>query len=85
MVESLEEAAVEELRVLSRAPGVNQGGGGDPVRREAIVQAAYERGLLIIGCGKSAVRFLPPLHVIPEEIDAALAVFADAIKACPKS
>ena len=29
MVESLEEAAVEELRVLSRAPGVNQGGGGD--------------------------------------------------------
>lgn len=62
-----------------------QGGGGDPVRREAIVQAAYERGLLIIGCGKSAIRFLPPLNVTPEEIDAALAVFADAIKACPKS
>ncbi len=58
-------------------------GNWDPARRDAIVQAAFEQGLLIIGCGKGAIRFLPPLNVKQEEIDAALAVFADAIRTCP--
>src|SRR5207245_4241033 len=33
----------------------------DPARREALVQAAFHAGLLLLGCGESAIRFCPPL------------------------
>src|SRR5205823_1065132 len=33
----------------------------DPELRDALVQAAFRRGLLLLGCGESAIRFCPPL------------------------
>lgn len=52
--------------------------GLDHERRDAIVEAAFHRGLLLLGCGKAGVRFSPSLCVTAEQVDAALAIFADA-------
>jgi 4-aminobutyrate aminotransferase len=49
--------------------------GLDPKRRDALVQAAFAEGLLLLGCGKSAVRFCPALCVTREEVDMALDIF----------
>jgi 4-aminobutyrate aminotransferase len=41
-------------------------------RRDQIVQKALTQGLLLLGCGYKAIRFLPPLDVRRREIDLAL-------------
>ena len=40
--------------------------------RDAVIQGCFEKGLLLLGCGESAVRFSPPLIV--DETDARVAV-----------
>ncbi len=50
----------------------------DPQRRDAIVEAAFHRGLLLLGCGKAAVRFCPGLCVTAEQIESALEILAAA-------
>ncbi|KAH7040234.1 acetylornithine aminotransferase [Microdochium trichocladiopsis] len=46
-----------------------------------IVQAARERGLLVITCGTNTLRFVPPLTITGEEIAQGLAVLEEAIEA----
>ncbi|KXJ96692.1 acetylornithine and succinylornithine aminotransferase [Microdochium bolleyi] len=46
-----------------------------------IVQAARERGLLVITCGTNTLRFVPPLTITEEEIAQGLAVLEQAIEA----
>jgi 4-aminobutyrate aminotransferase len=46
----------------------------DAVLRDEIVQTAFRRGLLLLGCGDSAVRFCPPLCITAAQIDVALAI-----------
>src|SRR6185312_2598343 len=53
----------------------------DPARRDRIVNAAFERGLLILGCGSSSLRLMPPLIVTREQADAALQILDQAIRA----
>ncbi|MBX9788049.1 MAG: aminotransferase class III-fold pyridoxal phosphate-dependent enzyme [Pirellulales bacterium] len=53
----------------------------DPARRNRIIRAAFERGLLLVPCGRAAVRFCPALCVSEAEVDAALALFAEACQA----
>ncbi|APW99230.1 aspartate aminotransferase family protein [Halobiforma lacisalsi AJ5] len=48
-------------------------------RREAVVEAAFERGLLLLGCGHKTLRLLPPLDVTEREIDLALDLLLEAI------
>ncbi|EMA41928.1 aminotransferase class III-fold pyridoxal phosphate-dependent enzyme [Halobiforma nitratireducens] len=50
-------------------------------RREAVVEAAFERGLLLLGCGHKTLRLLPPLDVTEREIDLALELLFEAIDA----
>jgi 4-aminobutyrate aminotransferase len=38
-------------------------GGPSPELRETLIQAAFEHGLLLLGCGENAIRFCPPLCV----------------------
>jgi 4-aminobutyrate aminotransferase len=47
--------------------------------RDAIVEAAFQRGLLMLGCGKSAVRIAPPLSISRAEVDEAMMIFDEAI------
>jgi 4-aminobutyrate aminotransferase len=50
-----------------------------PGLRNRVIRACYERGVLLLGCGKSVVRFIPPLNVTPAEIDLGVEVFAEAL------
>jgi len=47
--------------------------------RDLIVERAFERGLLLLGCGKSTIRISPPLMVSREQVDEALDIFDEAI------
>jgi len=47
--------------------------------RSAVVNAAFRRGLLVLGAGKNTVRFCPPLVLSAEEADAAVRIFDDAL------
>jgi 4-aminobutyrate aminotransferase/(S)-3-amino-2-methylpropionate transaminase len=58
----------------------------DPDRAQRVVDAARERGLLVIKCGvqRNVVRFLAPI-VLPEaDLDHALDILADALRATDK-
>jgi 4-aminobutyrate aminotransferase len=47
--------------------------------RDAVVTAAFTRGLLILGAGKNAVRFSPPLVLTREQADTAVRIFDEAL------
>jgi 4-aminobutyrate aminotransferase len=48
---------------------------------EAVEQACFERGLLVLTCGQRSVRIAPPLIVNVAQADTALAILADACEA----
>jgi 4-aminobutyrate aminotransferase len=48
--------------------------------RDRIVEAAFERGVLFLGCGPSTVRICPALVVTKEEADVAVDVLEECIK-----
>jgi 4-aminobutyrate aminotransferase len=52
----------------------------NPQRRSAIVHASFHRGLLLLGCGKTAIRFCPPLCISAAEVETALEAFAAAAR-----
>jgi len=47
--------------------------------RNALVQAMFKRGVLILGAGRNAIRFAPPLVITKDQVDAALRVFDEAL------
>lgn len=49
--------------------------------REKIIQEAFRRGLLLLGCGETAIRFCPPLCVTAEQVDVCLRVLDGVIGA----
>jgi 4-aminobutyrate aminotransferase len=48
--------------------------------RGRIIQRAFEKGLLILGCGQNSIRFCPSLTVSAEEIDVGLSIFEECVK-----
>ena len=46
---------------------------------EAVIQACFQRGLLLLPCGTNSIRFSPPLVITQEQAERALAIFADAL------
>jgi 4-aminobutyrate aminotransferase len=52
----------------------------DEALRDRVVDLAFERGLLLLGCGKSVVRISPPLCVTESEIEEGLEIFAEAVR-----
>lgn len=49
--------------------------------RDRVVQMAFERGLLLLGCGESTIRLCPPLIVKHEEADVAMDILEECIAA----
>jgi len=47
--------------------------------RDAVIEAAFRRGLLLLGAGKNAVRFSPPLVLTTAQEDTAIGIFSDAL------
>jgi 4-aminobutyrate aminotransferase len=50
-----------------------------PKLRDEIVQAAFHKGLLLLGCGESAVRFCPPLCITAEQVDRAIDILGGVL------
>ncbi|MDJ0735503.1 MAG: acetyl ornithine aminotransferase family protein [Nostocaceae cyanobacterium] len=51
----------------------------DPQLRNRIIQAAFHKGLLLLGCGKAAIRFCPPLVIDSEQIKIAVDILDDLL------
>lgn len=49
----------------------------DPRRRDELVNAAFHRGLLLLGCGRAGVRFCPALCVTGEQVATALEILGE--------
>ncbi len=47
--------------------------------RDNVVDMAFERGLLLLGCGKSVIRIAPPLSTTKAEVDEALKIMDEVI------
>jgi 4-aminobutyrate aminotransferase len=47
--------------------------------RDAVVNAAFMRGMLVLGAGRNAVRFSPPLVLTRAQADVAIKIFDEAL------
>jgi 4-aminobutyrate aminotransferase len=54
-----------------------------PDRAQAVVAAAFERGLILLSCGLygNVIRLLPALTITPEELDEGLAILEESLAA----
>ncbi len=48
--------------------------------RDEIITTAFEKGLLLLGCGENSIRFCPPLTVTSDEIDVCVSILDEVIK-----
>jgi 4-aminobutyrate aminotransferase len=49
--------------------------------RDRVIQESYKRGLLLLPCGRSTIRYIPPLVIQREEIDEGIEILDAAIGA----
>lgn len=52
---------------------------------EAVVHAAFQRGLLTLSCGASTIRIAPPLNISMQEMKDGLAIFEEAVSVAERS
>jgi len=52
--------------------------------RDAVVEAAFRQGLLLLGAGKNAIRFSPPLVLTKAQADVAIGIFDRALATVEK-
>jgi 4-aminobutyrate aminotransferase len=57
---------------------------GDSAIRDKVEQLSFEHGLVSLGCGKSTIRFAPPLSITKSEIDEGLQIFEYAVSMAEK-
>jgi 4-aminobutyrate aminotransferase len=48
--------------------------------RNHIIKKAFQKGLLLLGCGENSIRFCPALTVSTAEIDECLSIFNDVVR-----
>lgn len=48
--------------------------------RDLVVELCYKRGLILLPCGKSGIRYIPPLNVEDEHLDTAMNILDGAIR-----
>jgi 4-aminobutyrate aminotransferase len=51
---------------------------------DRVVELAFERGLLTLGCGKSVIRVAPALSITKTEVDEGLKIFEEAVTLAEK-
>ena len=69
------EGKIKEIRGMGLIMGVEL---VEPIARK-VLQAAFERGLIVNAVGDHTIRLLPPLIVTREEIDKAVTILAEVI------
>ena len=55
-----------------------------PDWRNIIIKKAFEKGLLLLGCGENSIRFSPALTVSAEEMDVCLSIFEETLSEATK-
>ncbi|MBD2614503.1 MAG: acetyl ornithine aminotransferase family protein [Nostoc sp. ZfuVER08] len=58
---------------------LDEAGNLDGKLRDRIIQESFLRGLLLLGCGKAAIRFCPPLVIDSDQIQIALQILSDIL------
>ena len=53
--------------------------------RDKIAEMAFKKGLMLLPCGKSVIRYIPPLNIPQEQLDAGLEVLEECIKTVNKN
>jgi len=56
----------------------------DEQLRDRVVDLAFERGLLLLGCAKSIIRVAPPLSISKQEVDEGLEIFEESLTIAEK-
>jgi 4-aminobutyrate aminotransferase len=67
------------LGLLSVVDIVKGGSIASPKLRDRILLEAFARGLLLLNCGPSSIRFSPPLSINETQVDVALHVFEESV------
>jgi 4-aminobutyrate aminotransferase len=49
--------------------------------RDQVIEIAFQKGLLLLGCGENTIRFCPALTVNEAEIDTCLSILDEAVRA----
>jgi len=74
--------AVANVRGLGLMHGVDivskTTGKPDFKRRQQVLYAAFERGLILLGCGECGIRFTPPLCISEAQLNVAIRIFDEA-------
>ena len=52
----------------------------DKKLRDEIIQNAFKKGLLLLGCGESSIRFSPALTITSSQINICLSILDDILK-----
>lgn len=55
-----------------------------PAARDRIVELAFERGILFLGCGPNTIRIAPPLITTKEQTDVAMDVLEECVELAGK-
>jgi 4-aminobutyrate aminotransferase len=72
---------VRGVGLMVAADVMNSDGAYDPTTRDAILDRCFESGLLLLGCGESAIRFCPPLCITSSQVKTCLALLDRVVSA----
>jgi 4-aminobutyrate aminotransferase len=51
-----------------------------PTERDRVIELAFERGILLLGCGPNTIRIAPPLITSKEQADVAMDVLEECLE-----
>jgi 4-aminobutyrate aminotransferase len=79
--------SIKEVRGIGLMVGmeVQTGGAPDPDLRDRIIDLAFHRGLLLLPCGASTVRFCPPLCLTARQVEIGVEILGAALGAAEPS
>ena len=55
-----------------------------PAERDRVIELAFERGILLLGCGPNTIRIAPPLITTKEQAEIAVDVIEECLKLAVK-
>jgi 4-aminobutyrate aminotransferase len=76
-------STIKEVRGLGLMIGmeVQTQGTPDPALRDRIVEQAFQRGLLLLPCGASTIRYCPPLCLTARQVEVGTRIVEEALLA----
>jgi 4-aminobutyrate aminotransferase len=79
---ALQHGCIKEIRGLGLMIGmeIQHAGSPAPELRDEIIDRAFHRGLLLLPCGVSTVRFCPPLCLTGRQVELCLEILAEVLR-----